>query len=178
MCADHDGFLSNLQTVRRRVGRRLAQSEALDRPAVVALLCDALVVEVFCVTRYMQHYGTAEALGACVLADEFLTRAAHEQDHADRIIRRITELDGRPALARRTLHCWSEGGESRSLMELVRDDIAAEREAIAMYREMILRLSDDPVTRTMLVSILEREEAQTTDLADLLDAHVAASRRD
>ena len=55
------------------------------------------------------------------------------------------------------------------LVDMIREDLVAERIAIDSYAEMIRYLGDDdPTTRRMLESILAAEEEHTDDLISLL----------
>jgi bacterioferritin len=63
----------------------------------------------------------------------------------------------------------SEYVEGSSLVDMIREDLVAERVAIDSYREMIAYLGDDdPTTRRMLESILAMEEEHAEDLVSLL----------
>jgi bacterioferritin len=64
----------------------------------------------------------------------------------------------------------SEYVEGGSLLEIIREDLVAERVAIDSYREMIAYLgNDDPTTRRMLEGILAMEEEHADDLVSLLE---------
>jgi bacterioferritin len=53
---------------------------------------------------------------------------------------------------------------------MIREDLVAERVAIASYTEIISWLGDgDPTTRRMLEEILAMEEEHAEDMLDLLD---------
>ena len=54
---------------------------------------------------------------------------------------------------------------------MIREDLVAERIAIESYREIIQFFGDkDPTSRTLMESILAKEEEHADDLADLLFA--------
>jgi len=56
------------------------------------------------------------------------------------------------------------------LMEMIQEDLMAERIAIDSYRDMIQYLDgDDPTTSMLLKQILAVEEEHADDLADLLE---------
>ena len=56
------------------------------------------------------------------------------------------------------------------LEDMIREDLAAERVAIATYSEIIRWLGDDdPTTRRMMEEILAKEEEHADDLAMLLE---------
>ena len=57
-----------------------------------------------------------------------------------------------------------------SLVDMIKEDLVAERIAIDSYRDIIQYLGDkDPTTRRMMESILAVEEEHADDMADLLE---------
>jgi len=136
------------------------------------VLNEALATELVCVLRYKRHYYTATGINATGVAAEFLQHAGEEQTHADQIALRITQLQGEPnfdpaGLAGRS---HSEYDASSHLGDMIREDLVAERVAIASYNEVIRWLEDkDPVTRRLLEDILAVEEEHANDLLGLLD---------
>src|SRR6516225_8082056 len=114
----------------------------------------------------------ASGIHAQAVAQEFLEHANEEQQHADRIAERITQLNGEPnfnpeGLATRS---HSEYVEGISLLEMIQEDLVAERVAIESYSEIIRYLgNDDPTSRRMLEEILAKEEEHADDLRTLLD---------
>src|SRR5262245_52686006 len=69
-----------------------------DRTRVIAVLNQALATEIVCVLRYKYHYFMAKGIRGETVSDEFLTHASEEQQHADSIAERITQLGGAPNL--------------------------------------------------------------------------------
>jgi len=142
-----------------------------DRPAVIKLLNDALATELVCVLRYRRHHFMASGLNAQTVAQEFLQHANEEQAHADQIARRIVQIGGEPdfspeGLLNRSHSQYVAGG---TLLEMIEEDLIAERVAIDSYREGIAYLADDDTTtRRMLEAILAMEEEHAEDLASML----------
>ena len=142
-----------------------------DRPAVIKLLNDALATELVCVLRYRRHHFMASGLNAQTVAQEFLQHANEEQAHADQIARRIVQIGGEPdfspeGLLTRSHSQYVAGG---TLLEMIEEDLIAERVAIDSYREGIAYLADDDTTtRRMLEAILAMEEEHAEDLASML----------
>ena len=138
---------------------------------MVALLNEALATEIVCILRYKQHYFIARGIQSEPVAAEFAEHASEEQAHADRIAQRITQLGGNPdfnptGLAERSVSEYAEGG---SLVQMIEENLVAERIAIDTYHEAIRFIGDkDPTTRRMLEDILAKEEEHATELADLL----------
>ncbi len=106
------------------------------------------------------------------MAQEFLTHANEEQAHADQIAQRIVQLGGEPNLSPEGMltRSHAEYVEGRTLADMIREDLVAERIAIDSYREMIAYLgTDDSTTRRMLEGILAMEEEHADDLVSLLE---------
>lgn len=169
-------FLTDIQTLRRRAREHIEQGAvtpgySADRDTVVKLLNEALATELVCVLRYKRHHFMAAGINADSAATEFAEHAAEEQGHADQIAARIVQLGGEPNFAPDGLSSRShaEYVEGTSLIDMIREDLVAERVAIDSYREMINYLGDDdPTTRRMLEEILATEEEHAEDLVTLL----------
>ena len=90
------------------------------------------------------------------------------------IANRIDQLGGEPNFRPRglSLRSATEYGHNGTLVELVEQNLVAERIAIEHYRDLINYFHDkDPTTRLMLERILADEEDHATDMHDLLVAH-------
>ena len=138
---------------------------------MIALLNVALATELVCVLRYKRHAFTAKGFAAEPIAKEFHAHAAEEMGHADSLARRITQLGGEPDFSPATLVARShaEYDASCEIVDMIREDLVAERIAIEAYGEAISYLGDDdPTTRRLIESILAVEEEHAEDLADLL----------
>ena len=145
---------------------------AADRSEVLRLLNEALATEMVCVLRYRRHHFMARGIDAKSTADEFLVHSNEEQGHADQIAERIVQLGGEPDFSPDSLTSRShaEYVPGSTLVEMIREDLVAERIAIDSYREMIRYLADhDPTTSQMLKGILAVEEQHADELADLLE---------
>ena len=178
-------FLADMEAIRKRAREHIDQGPVTgayraDRDTVVKLLNEALATEIVCVLRYKRHYYLAEGIHAESVAAEFLEHANEEQAHADQIAARIVQLGGKPdfspdGLASRAHSDYHAGDD---LVEMMKEDLIAERIAIETYSEMIRYVGDDdPVTRHMLVGILANEEEHADDLASLLEGIDAKWRR-
>jgi bacterioferritin len=170
-------FLSDIQTLRRRAREHIAQGAVTpgyhaDRDVVLRLLNEALATEIICTLRYKRHYYMAQGIHAESVAAEFLEHAQEEQQHADQIAERITQLGGAPDFAPEGLvtRSHAEYVEGNTLEEMIREDLVAERIAIDSYREMISYFGqEDPTTRRLMEEILAKEEEHADDLAKLLE---------
>ena len=171
-------FLTDIKELRRRARSHIEEGAVTegyraDRETVLRLLNEALATEIVCVLRYKRHYYMASGIHAQAVAEEFLEHAGEEQGHADTIAARITQLGGEPDLNPEGLvsRSHSEYVEGQSLMEMIREDLVAERIAIDSYTEMIRCIGeDDPTTRRMLEAILSTEEEHAEDLRTLIEA--------
>jgi bacterioferritin len=125
-----------------------------------------------CVLRYKRHQFMAHGLSAQSVADEFAEHAAEEQDHADKIAKRITELDGEPNFNPEGIltRSHSEYVEGDKLTDMIREDLVAERIAIESYSEIIRYLGDnDPTSRRLMEEILAKEEEHAEDMKSLIE---------
>ena len=174
---DDRPFLSDIQELRERARRHMnegavTESYRADRDSVVKILNEALATEIVCVLRYKRHYFMASGIHAQAVAAEFLEHANEEQGHADQIAQRIVQLGGEPnfspdGLATRS---HSEYQEGTSLVDMIKEDLVAERIAIESYSEIVRYLGDnDPTTRRLMESILAVEEEHADDLKTLLE---------
>lgn len=170
-------FLTDIETLRARARANIERGPitdayGADRERVIEVLNEALATELVCVLRYKRHYFTATGLNAAPVAAEFLQHANEEQVHADQIALRITQLQGSPnfdpeGLATRS---HAEYDDSSALLDMVREDLIAERIAIESYSEIIEWLgTKDSTTRRMLEDILSMEEEHANDLLSILE---------
>jgi bacterioferritin len=170
-------FLTDVETLRKRARENMERGPVTDAygadlERVIFVLNQSLATELVCVLRYKRHYYSAQGLSAQVAAAEFLEHAGQEQDHADMIATRITQLGGEPDFSPETLtgRSHTEYDSSKELEKMIREDLVAERIAIAAYSEVIAWLGDgDPTTRRMLEEILAVEEEHAEDMLNLLD---------
>ncbi len=170
-------FLTDVKTLRERARQHIERGAvtdgySADRETVLKLLNEALATELICVLRYKRHYFMASGLQAQSVAQEFLQHANEEQGHADEIAARIVQLGGEPNFSPEGLATRShaEYVEGTDLVDMIKEDLVAERIAIDSYREMVRYCgNDDPTTRRMLEGILAMEEEHADDLVSLLE---------
>ena len=172
-------FLTDVKTLRERARQHIERGAVTEgyqanRDVVLKLLNDAVATEIVCVLRYRRHYFMASGINAQAVADEFLLHANEEQSHADQIAARIVQLGGAPNLSPEGMlsRSHSEYVEGDSLIDMIRENLVAERIAIDSYRQMIQYLGNqDPTSRRLLEQILAVEEEHAEDMATLLDRH-------
>jgi bacterioferritin len=169
-------FLTDVATLRKRAREQMqegavTQNYGADPKVVIELLNAALATEIVCVLRYKRHYFMAQGIASESVKTEFAEHATQEQEHADRIAERIVQLGGEPDLNPDSLtkRSHSEYQEGNSLVDMLREDLVAERVAIESYREMIDWLhGKDSTTKRMLEEILAMEEEHAEDINSLL----------
>jgi bacterioferritin len=170
-------FLSDVKELRRRAREHMddgavTESHQVDREALIRLLNTALAIELICVLRYRRHHFMAAGIHAQGVAEEFMKHAREEQGHADKIAKRIVQLGGEPdfspeGLATRSHSEYVEGGD---LVDMIQENLFAERIAIESYLEMIRFMGEgDPTARRMLEEILGNEEEHADELKTLLE---------
>jgi len=170
-------FLTDVKTLRARAREHIengavTQGYRADRATVVKLLNEALATEIVCVLRYRRHHFMAAGMNAEPVAQEFLVHANEEQQHADQIAARIVQLNGEPNFSPEGLlsRSHAEYVEGENLIDMIKEDLIAERIAIDSYREMIEYIGDkDTTTKRMLEGILAMEEEHADDLVGLLE---------
>lgn len=170
-------FLSDIKTLRDRARERIAEGAVTgdykaDRAAVCSILNEALATEIVCVLRYRRHHFMAKGVLAQPIKAEFLVHANEEQQHADAIAGRIVQLGGEPDFSPEglALRSHAEYVEGETLVDMIKEDLVAERIAIESYTEIVQYLGDkDPTTRRMMEWILAKEEEHADDLNDLLE---------
>ena len=170
-------FLTDIKTLRERARQHIengavTQGYSADRETVIKLLNEALATEIVCTLRYRRHYFMAAGINAESVAAEFLQHSTEEQGHADQIAQRIVQLKGEPDLNPDGLltRSHAEYIEGDSLIDMIKEDLVAERIAIDSYRDMINYFGiDDPTSRRMMEGILAVEEEHADDLVNMLE---------
>lgn len=168
--------LTDVATLRQRARQDIDEGAvtagySADRTQVLALLNEALATELVCMLRYRRHHFMARGIHAKSTADEFLAHSGEELGHADRLAARIVQLGGEPDFAPDTLtrRSHAEYVAGANLVQMIEEDLVAERIAIDSYRQLIQFLAnDDPTTSHLAREILAVEEKHADELADLL----------
>jgi bacterioferritin len=172
-------FLSDIQTLRARAREHLEAGAIASRyigdvARTIDILQTVLATEIVCVLRYTMHSVAAAGISSEGVKAEFAQHAKEEHDHALAVAQRISQLGGIPnfnpdGLSQRSASQYVEG---ENLVDMIRENLIAERIAVDHYRELIRFFGDDdPATRAMLAGILRVEEEHASDMHDLLVAH-------
>jgi bacterioferritin len=171
--------LYNVDTVRQQARQSIEQGPitedySLDRQEACRLLNEALASEILCVLRYRHHQIIARGIDYPQVAEEFAEHAENEHEHMLMIAERIDQLGGDPdfnpeTVAHRSSTEYGSSGPDVQLMELIKEDLVAERIVIEIYRKLINYFGNaDPTSRRLFEDILEDEEEHANDLADLM----------
>ncbi len=171
-------FLSDVQSLRDKARKHLEDGAVTpayngDVKKTIELLQIVLATEIVCVLRYSMHAISATGISSEGVKDEFAEHAKEEQEHVMLVAERINQLGGKPnfnpeGLAMRSASQYAEG---ENLVDMIKENLIAERIAVEHYRELIRYFGDDdPTTRVMLEGILGVEEEHANDMHDLLVA--------
>ena len=169
-------FLTDIEELRRRAREDMnrgavTSSYGLDLDQAIDVLNRVLASEIVCVLRYKRHFYMATGINAEPVAQEFLQHANDEQLHADQVALRITQLGGAPnfdpeGLLTRSVAEYKPGD---SLIDMIKEDLLAERVVIMWYAEIVRWFGNqDSTTRRLMEELLAKEEEHADDLADLL----------
>lgn len=172
-------FLTDVKTLRERARKNLGDGAITpayqgDVSKTIAILQTVLATEIVCVLRYTMHAVAASGISSEGVKAEFAEHAKEEAEHVNEVAERINQLGGKPdfnptGLASRAA---SEYGTADSLLDMIKENLIAERIAVEHYRELIRYFgNDDAGTRTMLEGILMVEEEHANDMHDLLVVH-------
>ena len=140
----------------------------------IEILQAVLATEIVCVLRYTMNAIAATGISSEGVKAEFEQHAKEEQGHMRMVAERINQLGGSPnfnpeGLATRAASQYVAGA---NLVEMIKENLIAERIACEHYRELIRFFADkDPTTRVMMEGILVNEEEHANDMHDLLVAH-------
>jgi bacterioferritin len=172
-------FLTDVEELRARARASIDDGAVTpnyqgDAKHTIEILQSVLATEIVCVLRYTMNAIAATGISSESVKAEFEQHAKEEQEHARRVAERINQLGGVPnfnpeGLATRSASQYVEAG---NLVEMIKENLIAERIACEHYRELIRYFADkDPTTRVMMESILTNEEEHANDMHDLLVAH-------
>jgi bacterioferritin len=170
-------FLTDIKELQRRAREHVEKGAVTpayrgDVNTAVKLLNEALATEIVCTLRYRRHHYMAAGIHYQAVADEFMEHARQEQEHADRIAERIRQLGGAPDFNPEGLLTRSHAQyvEGTSLLDMIKEDLIAERIAIESYMEMIRYFGEsDPTSRRLMEEVLQQEEEHADDMATLLE---------
>src|SRR5215468_4748549 len=145
-------FVADMKEIRRRAREHLAEGAITQNykgkvEESIAILNHAVATEIVCILRYKFHAVCAAGIASEAVKEEFAQHARDEEQHLDLLAERINQLGGRPNLNPEGVvsRAASEYVEGDNLVEMIKEDLVAERVAIETYREMVRHFGDkDP----------------------------------
>jgi bacterioferritin len=172
-------FVSDIESIRQRARQHLEQGPLTsnyggDVETAIALLNEAVATEIVCILRYRFHAITAAGIASESVKEEFDEHAREEEQHLIWIAERINQLGGKPNLHPEGLssRAATEYVEGDDLIDMIKENLVAERIAVETYRDLVRYFSEkDPTTRVLLEKVLAQEEEHANDMHDLLVAH-------
>jgi bacterioferritin len=135
-------------------------------PRVIELLNEGLKAELTAINQYWLHYRMLDNWGVKKLAEYERHESIEEMKHADKFSDRILFLDGFPNF--QALNPLRIG---ESVEEILKADLAAEHEAVEMYRGGVAECEalKDYVSRDLFAEVLKDEEAHVDFLETQFD---------
>jgi len=179
MTKDNKPFLTDVETLRSRARSNIAKGAVTnsykgDVNQTIDILQNVLATEIVCVLRYTMNAIAARGIASEGVKKEFAEHAREEQEHMRLVAERINQLGGMPDFNPEVLtkRASSQYIETSELVEMIRENLIAERIACEHYSELIRFFADnDPGTRILMESILIKEEEHANDMQDLLGVH-------
>jgi bacterioferritin len=169
-------FFANVKEIEAKVRKSMDEGAVtpyytLDKERVYEVLNTAIASELVCILRYKHHYFGTTGIHEDALQAVFKEHWEDEEQHLMRIAERMKQLGGVPnldpaGLLERSISRFESG---KTLADLLREDLLAERVVIKVYGDVVEFFGKaDPVTRRMFEEILADEEDHADELADLL----------
>lgn len=118
------------------------------------ILNDSISRELGATVQYMWQHVMVKGMESPEIAEIFKKTSIAEMKHAEKFAERLDYFNGVPTTIPTKIQV---GGDTKKMLQ---DDVAIEREAIALYKKAIKLCQelDDPVTRLMYEEILTQEE--------------------
>jgi bacterioferritin len=172
-------FLTDVKELRSRARASIEKGPLTpayrgDVKQTIEILQAVLATEIVCVLRYTMNAVAATGISSDSVKKEFDAQAKEEMGHMRAVAERINQLGGTPnlspeGLATRSASQYIAGA---NLIEMIKENLIAERIACEHYRELIRYFGEnDPTTRVMMEGILTNEEEHANAMHDLLVAH-------
>jgi bacterioferritin len=172
-------FLTDVTELRKRARTSIGDGAITpaykgDVKQAIEILQAVLATEIVCVLRYTMNAVAAAGISSDGVKEEFDQHAKEEQGHMREVAERINQLGGTPNFSPEGLlsRSASEYVVGANLIEMIKENLIAERIACEHYRELIRYFGDNDITtRVMLEGILVNEEEHANDMHDLLVSH-------
>src|SRR5499427_3552869 len=137
-------FLTDITEIRRRARQDLGEGAITKNykgkvEDNIAILNHAVATEIVCILRYKFHAVCAAGIASEAVKEEFAQHARDEEQHLDLLAERINQLGGRPNLNPEGVvsRAASEYVEGENLVDMIKENLVAERIAIETYQNMV-----------------------------------------
>jgi bacterioferritin len=136
----------------------------MGKEALLDILNQSIAREIAVTIQYMWHHVTAIGLESAEVEEIFKKVAIEEMKHAEKFAERLDYLGGVPTTKPSPI---VTGG---SVEKMLKDNLKAEEEAIALYKKAIQICieNNDPVSRLLYEEILSDEEDHHNTFGTLL----------
>jgi bacterioferritin len=136
----------------------------MNTAKMIDALNKAVALEHAASLQYKQHALLVRGLWRKVFADFFAAESRSALDHASKFGQKIVALGGVP-----TVEVGAMVRQSLDVEEMLRQDLALERDALQAYLEAWTLAEDDVALRTMLETHIESEQRDIEELELSLD---------
>jgi len=133
-------FLTDVKTLRDKARKNIEDGAVTftyqgDSEKTIEILQTVLATEIVCVLRYTMHAVAAAGISSDGVKQEFAEHAKEEQEHMMAVAERINQLGGKPDFNPKGLEtrAASEYGVADNLVEMIKENLIAERIAIDHY---------------------------------------------
>jgi len=132
---------------------------------LLEMLNQAIARELQVSIQYMWQHVQWKGVEGYAVSDGFKETAVTEMKHAEKIAERLWYLGGKPTTKPAPINVGEE------LKEMIKFDVKAEEEAIAMYKEImeLAQKEGDVATREIFEEIEEEEEEHHDFFTSLLE---------
>jgi len=137
----------------------------LPSAKLLEMLNQAIARELQVSIQYMWQHVQWKGVEGYAVSDGFKERAIAEMKHAEKIAERLWYLGGKPTTKPAPINVGED------LKKMIKFDVKAEEEAIAMYKEImeLAQKEGDVATREIFEEIEEEEEEHHDFFTSLLE---------
>ena len=133
-------------------------------PKLTEMMNQAIAGELQAIVQYMWHHVMVKGMSSTALSGVFEKVSMDEMKHAEKIAERLFYFDVNPTIKPNTIAVGGDG------TQMLKADIKAEEEAIALYKSIIKQAAaeGDETTRLLFEEILSAEEGHHDTFSTLL----------
>jgi bacterioferritin len=130
----------------------------MDTKKISTALNRAIALEHTAALQYKQHSLLVSGLWRKVFADFFFSQSKSSLEHAEKFGQKVVALGGVPTVEVGTVH------QATELEEMLRQDLALEKETMQAYLDAHALTEGDVALRTLLESHIESEQRDIEEL--------------